>query len=110
VFLRPFFAYLKMPRLNRLEVARLDEGSSFALMNAFDAPVRFPSLHSLTLISLALVDITPDFCLAMPALEVLALRDVDPKPLFALLQAHPSIFPTLRSVSVDGADHPIRCG
>ncbi|KAJ7253468.1 hypothetical protein C8J57DRAFT_625168 [Mycena rebaudengoi] len=109
-FLRSFFGHFKMPRLNRLEVARLDEESSFQFINVVNTRVHLPSLRSLTLTSLALVGIEPGFCQAMPALEVLALRDVDPEPLFALFQDHPSIFPTLRSVSVDGVDHPLRGG
>jgi hypothetical protein len=77
---------------------------------ALAAPVHFPSLLSLTLSSLALVEITPEFCLTMPALESLALVDVNPEPLRLLLHGNLSIFPTLRSLSIDGVDCPIRSG
>jgi hypothetical protein len=99
-----------MKRLMRLEVARLDERGSAELMTAIGAPVRFPSLLSVTLSSLALVGITPEFCLTMPALESIALVDVNPEPIRLLLHGNPSIFPTLQSLSIDGVDCPIRGG
>ncbi|KAJ7273793.1 hypothetical protein C8J57DRAFT_1313798 [Mycena rebaudengoi] len=108
--LRHFFRSFSMKRLARLEVARLDERGSAELMTAIGAPVRFPSLLSLTLRSLTLVGITPEFCLTMPALESIALVDVNPEPLRLLLHGNPSIFPTPQSLSIDGVDCPIRGG
>ncbi|KAJ7273993.1 hypothetical protein C8J57DRAFT_1314153 [Mycena rebaudengoi] len=108
--LRRLFWSFSMKRLTRLEVARLDERGSAELMTAIGAPVRFPSLLSVTLSSLALVGITPEFCLTMPALESIALVDVNPDPIRLLLHGNPSIFPTLQSLSIDGVDCPIHGG
>ncbi|KAJ7266722.1 hypothetical protein C8J57DRAFT_1617942 [Mycena rebaudengoi] len=44
----------------------------------------------------------------MPTLEVLTLCNIDPGPLFSLLQDHPRLFQALRAVFVDDVNRPIR--
>ncbi|KAJ7490724.1 hypothetical protein FB451DRAFT_1220897 [Mycena latifolia] len=99
-----FITSFRMPHLRHLELANLDHKLQFAsqFLRALRPPAVYPSLRSANFTALPFSEITPVFCHALPALESLALADIDPEPLLSLLRANHTLCPALREIYVDG--------
>ncbi|KAJ6453126.1 hypothetical protein C8R45DRAFT_1112634 [Mycena sanguinolenta] len=99
-----FFATFQMPNLRHIEINMEGSTSRFSsqFRRALALPAVYPALRSAKFTALSFSHITPEFCHALPALEILVLVYVEPSPLLRLLRANASLCPALREFSMDG--------
>ncbi|KAJ7664957.1 hypothetical protein B0H14DRAFT_3696489 [Mycena olivaceomarginata] len=101
--LQEFLTSFQMPHLRHLKLSIADSKSYFSaqFLRALTPPAVYPALRSAKFTGLSLVEITPDFCRALPVLKTLVLVDMDPSPLVDLLRADSTLCPNLLEFYLD---------